>query len=204
MCPTISKIFENCLLHCSLSSVKTSDRQFGFKKGVGCANSIHTVRKVIDFFNLGNSTVNVGVIDLKKAFSKVNVFGLLKLLQEKNIDFRIIKVLENWFSKCYSSTRWGGSRSEYCKLFSGVREGGILSPLLFCLFVDVLLSKLERSGLGCFVNFTCYNSFLYADDIILLSISINQSINEFSTVSLPEGCVSDVPGPNQPQPTPPT
>ena len=35
-----------------------------------------------------------------------------------------------------------------------------------------MLTKLEESGLGCFVAFNCYNTFMYADDIILLSISV--------------------------------
>ena len=49
---------------------------------------------------------------------------------------------------------------------------GILSPLLFTLFVDVLLQKLETL-IVCYINFKFCNSFLYADDIILLSISIS-------------------------------
>ena len=63
-----------------MSSITRSDRQFGFKKGVSCNNSLHTVRKVNKYFNLGNSTVNVGVIVLKKAFDKVNHYGLLNTL----------------------------------------------------------------------------------------------------------------------------
>ena len=81
----ISKLVELGLLD-EFSSVKTSDRQFGFKTGVGCINSIHFVRKVINYFNLKKSTVNVGVIDLRKAFDKVNVFGWLCLLHETNIN----------------------------------------------------------------------------------------------------------------------
>ncbi len=55
---------------------------------------------------------------------------------------------------------------------AGVRQGGILSPYLFSVFVDELLSKLSESGLGCFINCSCYNSFMYADDLILISISL--------------------------------
>jgi len=141
VCPVVSKIFENCLLTI-LNVIKTSDRQFGFKKGVGCVDSIHNVRKVINYFNSRNSTVSIGAIDLKSAFDKINVFGLLNILHKRQINVRIINVLENWFTKCYMCTRWGECRSEYLPLSSGVRQGGILSPLLFNLFVDSVLSEL--------------------------------------------------------------
>src|SRR5271165_454006 len=38
-------------------------------------------------------------------------------------------------------------------------------------FVDDILLLLSKSGLGCHINRVCFNSFLYADDL-LLSISI--------------------------------
>ena len=57
------------------------------------------VRKVINYYTKRKSTVNLGVIDLKKAFDKVNLFGVLGLLQEKGIDAKIITILENWFGK---------------------------------------------------------------------------------------------------------
>ena len=170
--PVISKIFEYCLLG-RLSDLKTSERQFGFKQGIGCNNSIQTVRKVINYFNTRKSTVNIGVIDLKKAFDKVNIYGLLSVLQEKNVNAKLIDILENWFSKGYSTIRWGCAYSECFPLLSGVRQGSILSPLFYSLYADIVLQKLEKSSLGCFVNFTCYNSFMYADDILLLSISVS-------------------------------
>ena len=68
--------------------------------------------------------------------------------------------------------KWNKVISEQVPLLSGVKQGGILSPLLFTLYVDILLEKLEQSGLGWCIGMNCYNSFMYADDIILLSISV--------------------------------
>ena len=39
--------------------------------------------KVVNFFNKHGSTVKLASIDLKKAFDKVNVYGLLGALQDK-------------------------------------------------------------------------------------------------------------------------
>ena len=39
--------------------------------------------------------------------------------------------------------------SEYFGVTNGVHQGGILSPLLFNVYVDELLNKLQNSGFGC-------------------------------------------------------
>jgi hypothetical protein len=54
----------------------------------------------------------------------------------------------------------------------GVRQGGILSPFLFSVFVDNVLLALYNSGLGCYIKSVCYNSLMYADDLLLLAISV--------------------------------
>ena len=62
----------------------------------------------------------------------------------------------------------------------GVRQGGMLSPSLFAVYVDKLLDKLTLSGLGCFISGVCFNSLMYSDDIILVSIStcdLQQMVN---------------------------
>ena len=191
VCPVISRIFEHCILS-NLESLQTSIRQFGFKKKVSCNNAIHMVRKVIKYYNDRKSTINVGVIDLKKAFDKVNLFGVLCMLQERGVSGKIINVLENWFGKNYTTIKWNGTKSHLVQLFAGVKQGGILSPLLFALFVDNILTKLEQSGLGCFVAFKCYNSFMFADDLILISNSVtdlqllvNLSADILTTLDLP-------------------
>ena len=50
----------------------TNDRQFGFKKSVGCGHAIYSLYKTVDYFTQLNSTVNICSLDLSKAFDKVN------------------------------------------------------------------------------------------------------------------------------------
>ena len=62
---------------------------------------------------------------------------------------------------------------ESIPLLSGVRQGSILAPILFAVYVDELLSSITDSGLGCHVKHIPLNIFMYADDLILSSSSVH-------------------------------
>ena len=51
-----------------------------------------------------------------------------------------------------------------------VRQGGVLSPYLFAVFVDDLLIKLQHSSLGCHISGNSLNAIMYDDDLLLMSI----------------------------------
>ena len=65
--------------------------------------------------------------------------------------------------------RWNGGTSRFFHIFAGVRQGGILSPLLFAVYIDVIVHKLEQSGYGCKIHGLYIGCILYADDMILLA-----------------------------------
>ena len=77
--------------------------------------------------------------------------------------------------------------SKRIRLTAGVRQGGVLSPYLFSIFIDNLLCKLRTSSLGCDINTIC----MYADDLLLMSISITDlqkmvdlCISEFTNIDM--------------------
>ena len=52
---------------------------------------------------------------------------------------------------------------------NGVRPGGVLSPILFSVYLDDLLKKLSDSGVGCYWGHLFAGAVCYADDIVLLA-----------------------------------
>jgi len=56
---------------------------------------------------------------------------------------------------------------------SGVRQGGCLSPAIFNVFINMLIQKLRKLNTGCHVSGMFLGCLLYADDIILISPSVN-------------------------------
>jgi len=66
----------------------------------------------------------------------------------------------------------------YPNAINGVKQGGVLSPVLFCIYLDNLLVRLSRSGVGCFIGETFVGALAYADDIVLVTISSRCHIAE--------------------------
>jgi len=54
----------------------------------------------------------------------------------------------------------------------GIRQGGVLSPYLFAIYIDNLVDRIRNCPLGCFIKNVCMSILLYADDILLVAPSV--------------------------------
>ena len=68
------------------------------------------------------------------------------------------------------SVRWNGICSAGFGVSNGVRQGGVLSPVLFSVYMDGLLYKLKESGVGCYWGCPFVGGLCYADDLVLLGL----------------------------------
>ena len=170
--PILSKIFEKCIFDRYWRFLETSDSQFGFKKGIGCSHAIYAVRSTVDHFAQNGTTVNLCALDLSKAFDKTNHHGLFNKLMERMLPNAMLSTLEYWFSICSTCVRWGDSLSYFIKLRCGVRQGGVLSPQFFAVYIDDIIKAIQRSNFGCKIGIISVSIFLYADDIILLAPTV--------------------------------
>jgi len=69
--------------------------------------------------------------------------------------------------------KWNNVKSRVFDIPTGTKQGGILSPDFFSLYIDDLASLLKASGFGCHVINICIACIFFADDIVLLSPSIH-------------------------------
>ena len=67
------------------------------------------------------------------------------------------------------TVRWSSFESDSSSVQNGVRQGRNLSPMLFSVYIDDLLRKVQGSKRGCHVGRSALNIIAYADDLVLLS-----------------------------------
>ena len=88
---------------------------------------------------------------------------------QKGLPSPIVRFLVNWYSLQRLKVRWGSSISDIFHVSNGVRQGGVLSPALFALYMDGLLEELSESGAGCCWDHMFAGALCYADDLVLLA-----------------------------------
>ena len=74
---------------------------------------------------------------------------------------------------CYSNQKmrikWNTAISSSFDTSNGVKQGGVLSPLLFNVYLDELILLLREQGVGCHMNNMFMGAFRYVDDVTLLA-----------------------------------
>ena len=171
--PTISKVFEHCIFKRYESYLTSDNNQFGFKKGSGCTKALFTLKSVVDYYVSLNSTVNICSLDISKAYDKMNHNGLFIKLMKRCIPLELLMVFEYWFKNGHTCVRWGNVYSHFFMLHCGVRQGGVLSPHFFAVYINDIITDVKKSKVGCKLMSANMSILVYADDILLLAPSVS-------------------------------
>jgi len=112
------------------------DSQHGFRKGSSClTNNLLFLDKVLHSIDEGHD-VDVVFLDLAKAFDKVPHKRLLEKLKKHGISGNILNVIEDWLKDRRQRVCIEGRWSGWIRVWSGVRQGSVLGPVLFLVFIN--------------------------------------------------------------------
>ena len=109
------------------------------------------------------------MLDCSKAFDKCRFDKLFSKLISKGFPPVVVRVLVFVYEEQAGCVKLGGRKSSYFFLSNGTRQGSVLSPLLFSVYLDDLLKELRGLGLGCHIGGYWYGAMGYADDLVLLA-----------------------------------
>ena len=137
-----SKVFELVLLSKYKSYLETADNQFGYKKGLSTEMCIFTFKEIVEFYRSMSSNCYICFLDASKAFDRVNHWHLCHKLLERGMPKLIIRLLLCWYQTQGFRIKWSNVQSASFTVSNGVRQGGILPPRLFNVFIDDLSSIL--------------------------------------------------------------
>ena len=109
-------------------------------------------------------------VDFRKVFDKVDHCLLWTKLLNYGIDGKFMRLIRSMYNKMKSCVRYKFGVTEVFKLRKGVRQGCLLSPLLFALFLNDLEDFLKVNGANGIDLWDVHIfSLLYADDLILIA-----------------------------------
>lgn len=168
----ICKVFDWVILLKEHKALCSSDLQFGFKPNVSTTHCTFATTEIISYYNFNRSNVYTALLDASKAFDRVNYCKLFRQLLNRNMSPAILRLLLFMYTKQTLQVRWGSKVSEKFTVQNGVKQGGVLSPILFAVYMDGLFTRLSSSGVGCHIGSYFAGGFGYADDLKLLAPSL--------------------------------
>ena len=163
----ISKVVEKILLNRMSDLLTTTSNQFGFKSKLGTDTCIYALKEIVENHRSLNGCMFMGFLDASKAFDRLKHSLLFEKLIDRNIPGYIIRIMMYWYASQTMYVRWSGILSLGFHVANGVRQGGILSPYLFNVYIDDLSIALSACHTGCCVSNTIMNHFMYADDLVI-------------------------------------
>ena len=165
----LCKLLDLVLLDREKQSLITSELQFGFKAKHSTAIATSVLLQTVDYYIENGGRVYGLALDATKAFDRVEYSMLFKLLVSRGMNPLYVRLLMQMYVNQKVCVRYNGSKSEWFCPTNGVKQGGVLSPTLFSIYIDGMLKQLEHSNIGCNVGPKYCGVIGYADDVFLLS-----------------------------------
>ena len=167
-----SKILLSIILNRIAPKVESilSETQAGFRKNRSTVEQITNLRVLCEKRRNVSNPVFRNFIDFKKAFDRVWHNGMFDTLLKFNIGKRMTHLMKQLYQKARTKVLSGNAYSEWFQATVGVRQGCILSPILFNLFLErIMLDALEDFEEGIKCGGKTVNNLRFADDIDLMA-----------------------------------
>ena len=140
------------------------EEQGGFRPGRGTEHQIFILTELLRART--QKTTYTAFIDVKKAYDTVWRNGLWKRLWDEGVRGKIWRVIKGMYGIVQSAVLVGEEQTEMFDLLTGVRQGCVMSPILFSFFINGLAREIKEKTRGVRVGDTQVRLLLYADDIV--------------------------------------
>jgi hypothetical protein len=183
------KLYARCLV--DRVKMKTEEKiwdvQGGFMSGRGCTDQIFSLQQLIEKHVSVNKSLYCAFIDLEKAFDTVCRSLLWKVLEEYGVQGKLLQAVKSMYVDSKARARVNGGLSECFQVMMGVRQGCVMSPWLFNIFIDKCMRVVCQGMKGVTIGDKNVSVLLYADDAVLLAENADElqrmldSLNEGTT-----------------------
>ena len=136
----------------------------------GILEQVYKLRSLINDANNNKKSAAIIFIDFTSAFDTIDLNAIYATLNEYKVDPRIVRYIKQFYAKLQFYTSSRGKAGELKKWKSGLVQGCSLSPLLFTLAINYILTHINNTSIDA-------NGYKYSDtDCILLFLAFMDDI----------------------------
>lgn len=174
-----------------ITDKSVGDEQGGFQRGRGCVDQTFAVKILVEKYLEKDRKLFAAFMDLEKAYNRVDRKGLWDTLRVYGMGGQLLEGMRSFYENGSASLRMNGRLSESFNVEVDVRQGCVMSPWLFSLYMDGCIREMK---VGVWDSGARQNvrgveqplaAGLYADDTVLLAESegmLQRIIDEFDRV----------------------
>jgi len=139
----VGKVYTHLLLDRVSKCVehKLSELQSGFRPNRGCPDQIFTLTRAMELSWEFDVPMYMCFIDLRKAYDSVDREALWHVLKVYGIPDKLIGLLRDLHEGTVAAVKWRGNVSDWFEVRTGVRQGCVIAPLLFNIFIDYIVRE---------------------------------------------------------------
>ena len=154
----------------SKTESKVLEVQGAFRRGRSCVDQIFTIRQLSEKVLEKNKQMVIACIDLEKAYDKVCRVRLWQVLERYGIQGGLMTAIRSMYLGSQACVRASGKMSGWFPITQGVRQGCVMSPWLFNVFMDGIIREVKENLQGG-VQLTTTNvqMLLFADDVVMVT-----------------------------------
>ena len=169
----IMKIYDIAIITVFQDSLKLDDLQFGYQSEVSTSMCTFIAIETISYFQKNNSDVYTCLMDMSKAFDTVQHSVLFQKLLDQGMPHIIVRFLLISYESQKANVRWMNEKSSFFTLGNGVKQGAVLSAILYCVYTNGLFKELRRKNIGCCIGDHYVGVIGYADDLFLMAPTLD-------------------------------
>ena len=145
-----------------------AEDQAGFRAGRSTTEQIINLRILGEKYLQHQQNLYHVFIDFKKAYGSVWQEALWATMRKYNINASTIRAIENQYDQAQSAVMFNGSTGEWFRTIVGVRQGCLLSPILFNIFLErIMCEALDDHEGSVSIGGRFITNFRFADDIVV-------------------------------------
>ncbi|XP_023814791.1 uncharacterized protein LOC111947977 [Oryzias latipes] len=170
---TVYKVFSSILNNRLSEYLETNEvlveEQNGFRRNRACIDNIYVLSSVVRARLQESKSTFVCFVDFKKAFDSIDRDLLQYKLLTYGINGQFYKAIKALYKAPLACVQVNDLKTGWFSTPFGVKQGDVLSPTLFSIYVNDLAQEIKKTNLGIDINNWNLSILLYADDIILIA-----------------------------------
>jgi hypothetical protein len=148
---------------------RIAEEQGGFRVGKSTQDQLFILNNVVADRMAKDLPTYLCFIDVKKAYDRVWQDGLLKQLWNFDIKGKMWRIIREMYKGTRSSVIVGNGATDEFDIKVGVKQGCVLSPLLYSIFIMGLVNEIKKLNIGIEVRNRMISLLLFADDIVMMA-----------------------------------